>query len=116
MQTNESPWNGMGPEAFRNRLTVGVSAANLDTAIYQDKHSLAQNPVYLAIASQKHCEITPPVCGGTSRETNQSCCKNRVTPRTTRQPNWNHVDRGNLVRHTVDTMMERAVRMTGEKK
>ena len=44
--------------------------------------------------------------------TQKSCCTNRVTPRTTRQPNWNHVDRGNLVHHPVDTMMERAVRMT----
>ena len=25
---------------------------------------------------------------------------------------WNHVDRGNLVRHTVNTMMERAVALT----
>ena len=67
----------------------------------QDKQSISHKPTYLATASLKHCEIMPQVCGRPSRETNQSCCKNRVTPRTTRQPNWNHVDRGNLVHHTV---------------
>ena len=111
IQTNESPSNGREAEAFRNRLTVGVSAANLDTAIYQDKHSLAQNPVYLAIASQKHCENS--AFGSlTFKKDQKSCCMNRVTPRTTRQPNWNHVEWGNLVRHTVITMMERAVALT----
>jgi hypothetical protein len=44
-------------EGFRNRLTEGSLCGNLDPAIYQDSQSIAQNPVYLAIASQKHCEI-----------------------------------------------------------
>ena len=69
-----------------------------------------------ALVSPKHCESVPLIGGSTSKKPNQSCCTNRVIPRTTRQPDWNHVDRGDLVHHPVDTMMERAVRMTGEKK
>ena len=45
-------------EAFRNRLTESSRCGNLDSANLQDKQSIAQNPVYLAIASQKHCEMS----------------------------------------------------------
>jgi len=41
------------------RLTDEGRCGSLDPAIYQDSQSIAQNPVYLAIASQKHCENRP---------------------------------------------------------
>ena len=44
------------------------------------------NPTMLQIASPKHCEFVPPSGGSTSKKPRQSCCTNRVTPRTTRQP------------------------------
>jgi len=64
-----------------------------------------------ALVSPKHCELNADL-SLTFKKADQSCCTNRVTPRTTRQSNWNHVDRAPLVRHTVNTKMERAVAMT----
>jgi hypothetical protein len=55
----ENPKPGRESEVFRNRLQFWLRCGNLDSAIYQDKQSIAQNTVYLAIASQKHCEIDP---------------------------------------------------------
>jgi hypothetical protein len=65
--------------------------------------------------SPKHCELDADL-SLIFKQANQSYCTNRVTPRTTRQSNWNHVDRAPLVRHWLDTMMERAVSITGELK
>ena len=45
-------------EGFKNRLQWWLLCGNLDSANLQDKQSIAQNPVYLAIASQKHCEMS----------------------------------------------------------
>jgi len=70
------------------------------------------NPTMLQIASPKHCEFVPPLGGSTSKKPELSCWINRAIPRTTRQPNWNHVEWGNLVQHTVNTMLERAVTMS----
>ena len=86
------------------RLTRCGFFGNLETATLQDKHSLTHKPPYLANASQKHCKQIGAFGSLTFKKdqvTQKSCCTNRVTPRTTRQPNWNHVDRGNLVHHTV---------------
>ena len=100
----KAPPNGSKARLLEYRLTDGVAAVYLENREVQDKQSIAQNPTYLAIASQKHCEIDVNL-SLSFKEADKSCCINRVIPRTTRQPNWNHVDRGNLVRHTVDTMM-----------
>ena len=45
-------------EAFRNRLTESSRCGSLVSTKTQDKQSIAQNPVYLAIASPKHCELS----------------------------------------------------------
>ena len=45
-------------EGFKNRLQWWLLCGNLDSANLQDKQSISQNPVYLAIASQKHCEMS----------------------------------------------------------
>ena len=120
---DETPDTGRDAEGFKKPLRRGgngfivttskQSAVAMTSQVYTKTHNRNKNP---ALVSPKHCEYVPLIGGSTSKKPDQSCCTNRVTPRTTRQPNWNHVDRGNLVRHTVDTMMERAVRMTGEKK
>ena len=44
---------------LNNRLTVRSLCGNLEIAKLQDKHSLTHKPPYLAIASLKHCEISP---------------------------------------------------------
>ena len=122
-QINESPLTGRGKEAFRKPLRRGgngfivtsskQSAVAMTSQVYTKPTNRNKNP---ALVSPKHCELSPWFVADLQIKTNQSCCTNRVTPRTTRQPNWNHVDRGNLVRHTVDTMMERAVALTKEMK
>ena len=95
---------------FRNRLTDGVAAANIEVRI-QYEYSLAQNPLMIATASPMRCKFGLGLWQNI-RKINRSCLMNRVIPRTTRKPNWNHVDRGNLVQHTVSTMLERAVGIT----
>ena len=112
--TNESPSNGRATEAFR--IPFAVWGALRYICLTRDKLSIPENYPNLSNVSPKHCELSPWFVADLQIKTNQSCCINRVTPRTTRQPNWNHVDRGNLVRHTVDTMMERAVALTKEMK
>ena len=39
-----------------------------------------------ALVSPTRCETLALICARTSKKHNQSCCMNRVTPRTTRQP------------------------------
>ena len=97
----------VGRRLSGNRLTVGVSAVNLKVRI-QDMHSLTRNQPYFATASPMRCKFGLGLWQNI-RKINRSCLMNRVIPRTTRKPNWNHVDRGNLVQHTVTTMLERAV-------
>ena len=117
---DETPDTGRDAEGFkiclltraveRRRFNASKQyAVAMTSQVYTKTHNRNKNP---ALVSPKHCEYVPLIGGSTSKKPNQSCCTNRVTPRTTRQPNWNHVDRGNLVRHTVDTMMERAVGLT----
>ena len=125
---NESPTTGRGSQAFKTASLTRVvkwsrftSSKQLQPAMtfqVYTKSIKRRNPIgkTYALVSPKHCEYVPLIGGSTSKKPNQSCCTNRVTPRTTRQPNWNHVEWAPLVHHTVDTMMERAVRMTGEKK
>ena len=57
-QINETPDTGRDAEGFKNRLHMRMLCGNLEDANNQDKQSIAQNPVYLAIASQKHCEMS----------------------------------------------------------
>ena len=52
MQTNESPSNGMEAEAFRNRCLTLLVSRRILRLRYQDKHSLAHNLPYLAIAER----------------------------------------------------------------
>jgi len=120
---SETLSTGRDAEGFKKPLRRGgngfivttskQSAVAMTSQVYTKTHNRNKNP---ALVSPKHCEYVPLIGGSTSKKPDQSCCTNRVTPRTTRQPNWNHVDRGNLVRHTVDTMMERAVALTKEMK
>ena len=116
-QINESPSNGRATEAFR--IPFAVWGALRYICLTRDKLSIPENYPNLSNVRPNPCEHS--VFGSLifkkdQNATQKSCCTNRATPRTARQPNWNHVDRGNLVRHTVDTMMERAVALTKEMK
>jgi len=58
----------------------------LECAIYKIGYSLTQNLSNFANVSPTRCETLALICARTSKKHNQSCCMNRVTPRTTRQP------------------------------
>ena len=75
-------------EAFRNRLTESSRCGSLVSAKTQDKQSIAQNPVYLAIASPKHCELWNLQVGCPSEKPDLSDHFLKRSPERDKQRKW----------------------------
>jgi len=76
-------------EATRRPL-FGVQFANKVALLYITSYqkrvlSIPEIPQDTKV-SPTRCESLALICARTSKKHNQSCCMNRVTPRTTRQP------------------------------
>ena len=76
---------------------------------YTRFHSKATKPCF---GQSDALRDKPKICGWTSKnqiQVAEQIGSHRALPVS---QYWNHVDRGNLVHHTVDTMMERAVEIS----